>query len=390
MRTLHAVILAVGIGTAGYWIGHSRAPMAPVAQPGNSPPTAQSRPTAKSGEALAPAVSAPPASAPAAHAASGFRAAAQRVRPSVVNIYTAQRVRRGAGNGWRPFVERGRGDDIATSLGSGVIVSADGYVLTNNHVIEGAEQIAVALPNGKTVPARTVGADPESDLAVLRVNQTGLAPIEFGDSNALQVGDVVLAVGDPFGVGQTVTQGIVSATGRNRVGINTFENFIQTDAAINPGNSGGALVDIDGRLVGINSAIFSQSGGSQGIGFAIPVSLAREVMDQIIATGRVERGWLGVQAQDVTPELAQRTGAKSGTGVLISAVARRSPAAAAGLQPGDVVTAIQGKAVPDAAALMAATAAIKPGSEVNVEVLRQAKPLSLRATLGERPAPARR
>lgn len=390
MRTLHAVILAVGIGTAGYWIGHGRAPMAPVGQPGNGPPTTQSRPTAKSGEAPAPAVSAAPASVPAVHAANGFRTAAQRVRPSVVNIYTAQRARRGAGSGWRPYVERGRGDDIATSLGSGVIVSADGYVLTNNHVIEGAEQIAVALPNGKTVPARTVGTDPESDLAVLRVNQTGLAPVEFGDSNALQVGDVVLAVGDPFGIGQTVTQGIVSATGRNRVGINTFENFIQTDAAINPGNSGGALVDIEGRLVGINSAIFSQSGGSQGIGFAIPVSLAREVMDQIIATGRVERGWLGVQAQDLTPELAQRTGAKSGTGVLISAVARRGPAAAAGLKPGDVVTAIEGKAVPDAAALMAATAAIKPGSVVNVDVLRQAKPLSLRATLGERPAPARR
>ena len=389
MRTLHAVILAAGIGAAGYWIGQSHAPITPGAQPGSAPAVAQPPTPANPG-----GTSATPATQPATIAnappASGFRAAAQRVRPSVVNIYTAQRTRRGYDSAPRPFMERGRGDDIATSLGSGVIVSADGYVLTNNHVIEGAEQIAVALPNGKTVPARVVGADPESDLAVLRVDQGGLTPIEFGDSNALQVGDVVLAVGDPFGVGQTVTQGIVSATGRDRVGINTFENFIQTDAAINPGNSGGALVDIDGRLVGINSAIFSQSGGSQGIGFAIPVSLAREVMDQIIATGRVERGWLGVQAQDLTPELAQRAGVKSGAGVLISAVARRGPAAAAGLQAGDVVIAIGGKAVPDAAALMAATASIKPGNVVKLDVLRRGEPLSVSATLGERPAPARR
>jgi serine protease DegQ len=263
-------------------------------------------------------------------------------------------------------------------------VSQKGYILTNNHVIEGADQIAVALPAGNAVPARVVGTDPESDLAVLRVEAEGLVAIAFGDSDALQVGDVVLAVGDPFGVGQTVTQGIVSATGRNRLGINTFENFIQTDAAINPGNSGGALVDIEGKLVGINSAIFSKSGGFQGIGFAIPVSLAREVMDQIIAKGRVERGWLGVQAQDLTPEVAAAVGAEA-SGALISGVAPGGPAQRGGLQPGDIVREIGGKAVADTASLVAATAALPPGSRAQLGVERAGRRLTVDLTLGRRP-----
>jgi len=264
-------------------------------------------------------------------------------------------------------------------------VSPKGYILTNNHVIEGAEQISVALPAGNAVPARIVGTDPESDLAVLRVEAEGLVAIAFGDSDGLQVGDVVLAVGDPFGVGQTVTQGIVSATGRSRLGINTFENFIQTDAAINPGNSGGALVDIEGKLVGINSVIFSKSGGFQGIGFAIPVGLAREVMDQIIAKGRVERGWLGVQAQDLTLEVAAAVGAEAGRGALISGVARGGPAERGGLQPGDIVREIGGKAVADTASLVAATAAIPPGKRAQLAIERGGRRLTLDLTLGRRP-----
>ena len=311
----------------------------------------------------------------------GFRAAAAKASASVVNIYTRKAPPRQLPGWLRPY---GGSDEEAaqgqSSLGSGVIVAAQGFILTNNHVVEGADEIAVMLPGGKVAEARVVGTDPETDLAVLRVEAKGLQPITFADPASVQIGDIVLAVGDPFGVGQTVTQGIVSATGRNRLGINTFENFIQTDAAINPGNSGGALVDASGHLVGINTAIYSRSGGSQGIGFAIPVSLARQVMEQIIATGRVSRGWLGVSARDVIHET---TGAAAGAALV--AVQRGGPADRAGLRAGDTVLSINGMEVVDTAALINETAALNPGTQAQFKILRGREAVSLAVELGQRP-----
>jgi S1-C subfamily serine protease len=330
------------------------------------------------------------ASAPAGKAVmtrleGGFRAAAGKASASVVNIYTRKSPPRELPGWLRPY--GGFGEEAAqgqSSLGSGVIVAAQGFILTNNHVVEGADEIAVMLPGGKVAEARVVGTDPETDLAVLRVEAKGLQPITFADPASVQIGDIVLAVGDPFGVGQTVTQGIVSATGRNRLGINTFENFIQTDAAINPGNSGGALVDASGHLVGINTAIYSRSGGSQGIGFAIPVSLARQVMEQIIATGRVSRGWLGVSARDVIHET---TGAAAGAALV--AVQRGGPADRAGLRAGDTVLSINGKEVVDTAALINETAALSPGSQAQFKILRGREAVSLAVELGRRPVTRR-
>jgi S1-C subfamily serine protease len=274
---------------------------------------------------------------------------------------TATTVARLAAALWR--LRRGGARRASPAWAPASIVAAQGFILTNNHVVEGADEIAVMPPGGKVAEARVVGTDPETDLAVLRVEAKGLQPITFADPASVQIGDIVLAVGDPFGVGQTVTQGIVSATGRNRLGINTFENFIQTDAAINPGNSGGALVDASGHLVGINTAIYSRSGGSQGIGFAIPVSLARQVMEQIIATGRVSRGWLGVSARDVIHET---TGAAAGAALV--AVQRGGPAERAGLaRAGDTVLSINGKEVVDTAALINETAALSPGTQGAVQ-----------------------
>lgn len=315
------------------------------------------------------------------HLESGFREAARRASASVVNVYTrTTRLRRPDARG--PL---GPQDEDAaqgsSSLGSGVIVSADGFILTNNHVVEDAQEVAVMLPGGAVSPARVVGTDPETDLAVLRVQANGLQPIAFAEPASTQVGDIVLAVGDPFGVGQTVTQGIVSATGRNRLGINTFENFIQTDAAINPGNSGGALVDVSGRLVGINTAIYSRSGGSQGIGFAIPVGMAREVMDQIIATGRVRRGWLGVSARDVIKE---STGAPAGAALV--AIQPGGPADRAGLRAGDTVLSIDGKKIADTSTLIDRTAAVAPGTKAMFEVQRGRDVLRVPVELGQRPA----
>ncbi len=311
----------------------------------------------------------------------GFRAAAAKASASVVNIYTRKAPPRQLPGWLRPY---GGSDEEAaqgqSSLGSGVIVATQGFILTNNHVVEGADEIAVMLPGGKVAEARVVGTDPETDLAVLRIEVKGLQPITFADPASVQIGDIVLAVGDPFGVGQTVTQGIVSATGRNRLGINTFENFIQTDAAINPGNSGGALVDASGHLVGINTAIYSRSGGSQGIGFAIPVSLARQVMEQIIATGRVSRGWLGVSARDVIHET---TGAAAGAALV--AVQRGSPADRAGLRAGDTVVSINGKEISDTAALINETAALSPGTQAQFKILRGREAVSLAVELGRRP-----
>ena len=310
----------------------------------------------------------------------GFRTAARKASASVVNVYT-RTVPKHRKRGVRPFSE-----DVqaSSSLGSGVIVAAQGYILTNNHVIEGAAEIAVMLPDGRVAAARVLGTDPDTDLAVLKVAATGLQPITFADPRSVQVGDVVLAVGDPFGVGQTVTQGIVSATGRNRLGINTFENFIQTDAAINPGNSGGALVDIDGNLVGINAAIYSESGGSQGIGFAIPVSLARHVMEQIIAHGRVERGWIGVVARG-----ADR-GDAGAAGAVIEGVQRGGPGERAGLHVGDTVTEMNGKGIANASELINETAMLAPGARAEFKLVRRGKPMDLAVELGRRPMPGNR
>ena len=327
------------------------------------------------------AASAAGSKATAARLEAGFRAAATKASASVVNVYSRKTPPRRLPGWLRPYGESDEGAAQGeSSLGSGVIVAAQGFILTNNHVIEGADEIAVMLPGGKVAEARLVGTDPETDLAVLRVDAKGLQPITFADPASVQTGDIVLAVGDPFGVGQTVTQGIVSATGRNRLGINTFENFIQTDAAINPGNSGGALVDDSGHLVGINTAIYSRSGGSQGIGFAIPVSLARKVMEQIIATGRVSRGWLGVSARDVIQEAS---GAPAGAALV--AVQRGGPADRAGLRAGDTVVAINGKEVADTAALINETAAISPGTRAQFKVLRGGEAVSLAVELGQRP-----
>ena len=327
------------------------------------------------------AASAPNGKSVATRLEAGFRAAAAKASASVVNIYTRKAPPRQLPGWLRPY---GGSDEEAaqgqSSLGSGVIVAAQGFILTNNHVVEGADEIAVMLPGGKVAEARVVGTDPETDLAVLRVEAKGLQPITFADPASVQIGDIVLAVGDPFGVGQTVTQGIVSATGRNRLGINTFENFIQTDAAINPGNSGGALVDTSGHLVGINTAIYSRSGGSQGIGFAIPVSLARQVMEQIIAIGRVSRGWLGVSARDVVHET---TGAAAGAALV--AVQRGGPAERAGLRAGDTVVSINGKEIGDTAALINETAALSPGTKAQFKVLRGRETTSLAVELGQRP-----
>ena len=327
-------------------------------------------------------VAIPASSDVAARLEAGFRAAAKKASASVVNVYTRKTPPQRPEGRWRPYGDSEQDPAQGqSSLGSGVIVAAQGYILTNNHVIAGADEIAVMLPDGKVAQARVIGTDPETDLAVLRVASRNLQPIVFADPASVQVGDIVLAVGDPFGVGQTVTQGIVSATGRNRLGINTFENFIQTDAAINPGNSGGALVDTAGHLIGINTAIYSRSGGSQGIGFAIPVSLARQVMEQIISTGRVARGWLGVSARDVVNET---TGARAGAALV--GLLRDGPAYKAGLRAGDTVIAINDKEISDTAALVAETAALSPGTRTQFKVVRDGQPATITVELGQRPA----
>jgi len=329
-----------------------------------------------------------------ATASRSYADAVKLAAPAVVNIYSQKEVAQHLPPMFDdPRLRRFFGDDgrlprkrLETSLGSGVIVSSQGYILTNNHVIEGADEIEVALHDGRTTRAALVGADPESDLAVLRIHLAHLPAITLGHSRALQVGDVVLAIGNPFGVGQTVTQGIVSATGRSRIGLSTFEDFIQTDAAINPGNSGGALVNTDGDLVGINTAIFSRSGGSQGIGFAIPVSLARGVMAQLIATGHVSRGWLGIEVQRLTPELAASFGLKQEKGVLVAGVLKGGPAQRAGLQPGDVITTLNGAAVADVRTALTAITHAPPGSRMAITGRRDGKTFHLDARVGQRPS----
>jgi Do/DeqQ family serine protease len=331
---------------------------------------------------------------PTAARAGSYHEAVARAAPSVVNIFTSKEIRSPRHPLLNdPIFRRFFGDQLpdeaqrASSLGSGVIVSTSGFVLTNHHVVEAADEIEVALADGKKLLAKVVGNDPETDLAVLRVNADNLPAITFGSSDALRVGDVVLAIGNPFGVGQTVTGGIVSALGRTGLGINTFENFIQTDAPINPGNSGGALIDAGGNLVGINTAIFSRSGGSMGIGFAIPVSTAKMVLEQIVKSGSVTRGWIGVEVQEITPTLAESFKLGSQRGALIAGVLRGGPADKAGVKPGDVLVEVQGKPVADPTAMLNVIAALPPGSNAKVKVKRQGQDVEATINVGRRPKP---
>jgi serine protease DegQ len=325
-----------------------------------------------------------------------FSAAAQKVMPAVVNIFTTSEIK----NQNNAFMEDPRfrfffGDQFednapqqASSLGSGVLVSHDGYILTNHHVVEAADQIEVALADGRKAKGRIIGSDPETDLAVIKIELgNNLPAITFGQSDQAQVGDIVLAVGNPFAVGQTVTMGIVSAVKRNHLGLNAFENFIQTDAAINPGNSGGALVDVNGNLIGINSAIYSPNGGSLGIGFAIPVSTAKKIMEQIILSGSVTRGWIGVAVQEITPELAESFKLGKIQGVLISEVVRGGPADQAKVKAGDILTSVDNKPLLDSSSMLETIAALQPGKAVALKLLRNQKELVVQVKIGRRPRP---
>jgi len=321
-------------------------------------------------------------------AATSFAAAVRRAAPAVVSITANKNALRRAGpaaqGAWPRDLFNGR-NQAQTGLGSGVLVSADGYLLTNQHVIDGADDIDVTLSDGRSASAKVVGTDADSDLALLKVSLDNLPVIPFGDIRQVSVGDPVLAIGNPFNVGETVTSGIVSALDRNQLGLSTIENFIQTDAAINPGNSGGALVDGEGRLVGINTAIFSRSGGSMGIGFAIPVDIAREVMDALIRDGQMTRGWIGVQPRDLTPEFADSFQLPVHQGVLVTGVLRDGPAAKAGLKPGDVVTAIGGVKIVNTAQLLRAVGALKPPSSAELAVQRGSDALTLSVPVARRP-----
>jgi serine protease DegQ len=342
---------------------------------------------------------APPAVKPVAglpgSAMLSFSEAARRAAPAVVSVVTTSKaaMRRNSpkNDPWfRYFFGEQGGGQPQSGVGSGVIVSSDGYVLTNNHVVERMDDIEVMLTDGRKASAKVIGSDPETDLAVLKIELDRLPAITFGNSDTLQVGDAVLAIGNPFGVGQTVTAGIVSALGRNQLGINTFENFIQTDAAINPGNSGGALVDATGSLMGINSAIYSRSGGSLGIGFAIPVSTAQHVMESLIRDGQVTRGWIGVEPRDLTPEIAETFNLPIKDGVLITGVLQNGPAAQGGVRPGDVVVQIAQTPVANTSQLLNAVAGLKPGETARIKVQRAAQSLVLDVVAAQRPkAPPR-
>jgi Do/DeqQ family serine protease len=333
----------------------------------------------------------------AATRAGSYSDAVRRAAPAVVSIFTSKDVKVPQHPFFndplfRRFFGDGGGEEPrrASGLGSGVIVSARGYILTNDHVVEAADEIEVGLADGKKLRAKVIGTDQETDLAVLQVEGADLPAITFGQAENAKVGDVVLAIGNPFGVGQTVTMGIVSALGRSGLQINTYENFIQTDAAINPGNSGGALTDAAGNLIGINTAIYSRTGGSLGIGFAIPVSTARQVMEQIVTTGSVTRGWIGVEAQEITPELAESFGLASTTGVLIAGVLKGSPADRGGVKPGDILLSIDAKPVTDPTAMLNIVAGLTPGKAAAVSVRRDQKKIDLQVEAGRRPPAQRR
>ncbi len=327
----------------------------------------------------------------AASPVGSFAAAAKVASAAVVSINTSKAAARNPNmdDPWFKFFfgDQGGRSEPQVGLGSGVIVSPNGYILTNNHVVEGADDIEVILNDTRKAKAKIIGTDPETDLAILKIELDKLPIIVLGSSDALQVGDPVLAIGNPFGVGQTVTSGIVSALGRNQLGINTFENFIQTDAAINPGNSGGALVDTQGRLLGINTAIYSRSGGSMGIGFAIPVSTGKQVLESIVKDGQVTRGWIGVEPQDLVPELAETFGIKTRSGVIITGVLQNGPAAQAGILPGDVITEVAGKPVATVIELLSAVAALKPGVSAPLSVMRKDKKTELAVVPGTRQRP---
>jgi serine protease DegQ len=332
-----------------------------------------------------------PAEAPPA--TSSYRDAVRHAMPSVVNIYTSKETK----SKKHPLLDDplfrrffgdhfdGSDNQRTASLGSGVIVSEKGYIVTNNHVVEEADQIEVALADGRSTAATVVGTDPETDIAVIKVPLDKLPATTFGEVEKLSVGDVVLAIGNPFGVGQTVTMGIVSALGRKDLGINNFENFIQTDAAINPGNSGGALVDAQGNLVGINSAIYSRNGGNMGIGFAIPASTVKQIMEQIIREGSVTRGWIGVETQDITPDLAASLKLGDAQGALIGGVVTGGPADKAGVKPGDVLVEVEGQTVSDSSGMLNLVASLAPGKAAHIKVLRSGKSLDFKLAVGKRP-----
>jgi len=341
-------------------------------------------------ERPAPMLEAGP-SKPPALAGGSYRNAAARAMPAVVNIITSKRPKRSKHPLMKdPFFKRffgDEGDEEDSSLGSGVIVSAEGYILTNNHVVEAADEIEVVLADGRKAAAKVVGTDPETDLAVIKIALEKLPVIVLGQAEQAQVGDVVLAIGNPFGVGQTVTMGIISALGRNNLHINHFENFIQTDAAINFGNSGGALVDTHGNLLGINSAIYSQSGGSVGIGFAIPMSTAKTVMEAIIKSGHVVRGWIGVETQDITPELARSFGLPRQSGAMIAGVVRNGPAYKGGVRPGDILLSVDDQPVSDTNGMLNQIAQLVPGEKAKMKVLRKRTETTLDILVGKRPPP---
>ena len=364
LATLLQLVLAFGAGYLGGRYAQSPPPEMPAAPKATIP--AVPPPVAVAPEKP----SAPPAGPPAAAALStSFRNAVERAAPSVLTIHSARTAPRGPlGLGGRELLSRG--------LGSGVLIDAEGHVVTNSHVVQGANEIVVVMPDGSLRPAKLRGLDPDSDLALLVVAGKDLQPIALGDMRDIAVGDVVLAVGNPLGVGQTVTQGIVSAVGRRGLGINPVEKFIQTDAAINPGNSGGALIDTAGRLIGINTAILSSGGGSEGIGFAIPIDLVQQVVGSLVRTGRVARGYLGVSTE---PAPRGRPGA------LIVAVQRGGPAARAGIEPGDIVERLGERAIQEPHDLVGATLELEPGARVAVQVLRDGRRETVEGELGRRP-----
>jgi len=327
-----------------------------------------------------------------------YHEAVKKSMPAVVNIFTSKNSNKPAGSKDKNkksdrfnqfFFGDSPDSDPISSLGSGVLVSPEGVIITNHHVISDADEIEVALSDNRKFKAKVVGSDPETDIAVLKIDAKQLpSPITLGKIDSVHVGDVVMAIGNPFGVGETVTSGIVSAMGRDHVGINTFENFIQTDAAINPGNSGGALIDTRGNLIGINTAIFSNNGGSMGIGFAIPINLVKQVMESIIQSGSVTRGWIGVEPQNVSPELAESLGLSKDTrGVLLSGVLDQGPGDRGGLKPGDVLLSVNSEKVYDVRSLLNLIAQEKPGEEINLKVIRKNKDLDLKVRVGKRPSP---
>lgn len=316
-----------------------------------------------------------------------FRGAASKASAAVVSLNTSKggKKRMGSNDAWLQFFFGDQAVLPQTGLGSGVIVSPNGYIITNNHVVEGADEIEVNLNDGRQTMAKIIGTDPETDLAILKIDLDKLPVIVWGSPDSAQIGDQVLAIGNPFGVGQTVTSGIISALGRNQLGINTFENFIQTDAPINPGNSGGALVDTSGNLLGINTAIYSRTGGNMGIGFAVPAATAKQVLEGIVRDGKVTRGWIGIEPSDITDELAETFELKTRRGVLVKGIMEDGPAALAGIRPVDVIVKIENQNVVDTTHLLGRVAALKPGNVARFSVERKGQIVELDVIPGARP-----